>query len=102
MNQKIRVKIQAFDHEILANSCVTIQKTISDLDAKIIGPISLPTKIRRYCVLRSPHVDKDSREQLEIRKYKKFFDIYDLSTQALDTFLKINLPSGISLKIKKF
>lgn len=101
MNQKIRIKIEAFDHEILANSCSTIQSTISELDAKILGPISLPTRVRRYCVLRSPHVDKDSREHLEIRKYKKFFDIYDLSAQALDTFLKVNLPSGISLKIKK-
>ena len=102
MNQKIRIKIETFDHDILIQACLTIQKTISELDAKIVGPVSLPTRIRRYCVLRSPHVDKDSREHLEIRKYKKFFDIYDLSSQALDTFLKVNLPSGISLKIRKF
>ncbi len=102
MNQKIRIKIEAFDHDVLLNSCVKIQQTISELNAKIVGPISLPTKIRRYCVLRSPHVDKDSREHLEVRKYKKFFDIYDLSSQALDTFLKVNLPSGIAISVKKF
>ena len=101
MNQKIRIKVEAFDHEILKNSCSKIQQTITDLNAKVVGPVSLPTRIRRYCVLRSPHVDKDSREHLEVRKYKKFFDIYDLSAQALDTFLKVNLPSGIAISIKK-
>lgn len=102
MNQKIRIKVEAFDHDVLSTSCIKIQQTISDLNASVIGPISLPTKIRRYCVLRSPHVDKDSREHLEVRKYKKFFDVYNLSSQALTTFLKVNLPSGIVLSVKKF
>lgn len=102
MSQKIRIKIESFDHEILSLSCEKIKQTILDLNATIIGPVSLPTRIRRYCVLRSPHVDKDSREHLEIRKYKKFFDISDLSSQALDTFLKVNLPSGINITVKKF
>jgi small subunit ribosomal protein S10 len=66
----------------------------------IKGPISIPTRRRIYCVLRSPHVDKDSREQFEIRRYKRIIDIYPESSQTFDTFLKIELPSGVSIKVK--
>lgn len=99
MATKVRIKIEAFDHNILIKSFDLLKRSISELDVKMIGPISLPTKIKRYCVLRSPHVDKKSREHLEIRTYKKFIDIHNLSNDNLQALLNENYPAGIKITV---
>jgi small subunit ribosomal protein S10 len=100
--EKIRIALHSFDFKILNEACESIINFIlvNEEPKNISGPIYLPTQRRIYCVLRSPHVDKDSREQFEIRRYKRIIDIYPKSTQAFDTFLKIEVPPGVSLNIE--
>ena len=100
--EKIRVSLYSFNFNILDEACkkiLSIITTIEDLD-NIKGPIPLPTKKRIYCVLRSPHVDKDSREQFEIRRYKRIIDVYPQSSQTFDAFLKIELPPGVTIDVQ--
>lgn len=100
--EKIRISLYSFNSKILEEACKKIFFIISPIinSENIKGPIPLPTRKRIYCVLRSPHVDKDSREQFEIRRYKRIIDIYPESSQILDTFLKIELPPGVSFNVK--
>ena len=98
--QKIRIKLESFDHELLNISCQEIIEKVQTVEAKIVGPIALPTKKRIYCVLRSPHVNKDAREHFEIRVHKRIIDIYPSQMDSAQSILKINLPSGVSTKIK--
>nr|YP_010197246.1 ribosomal protein S10 [Crassiphycus crassissimus]UAD85050.1 ribosomal protein S10 [Crassiphycus crassissimus]UAD85253.1 ribosomal protein S10 [Crassiphycus crassissimus] len=97
---KIRIKLQAYEHALLAKSCKTILDTAYRTKVKAKGPISLPTKRKIYCVLRSPHVDKDSREHFEIRSHRKIIDIYEPSSQTIDSLMKLNIPSGVDIEIK--
>lgn len=100
--EKIRISLYSFNKKLLNDACkkiFTILPTI-EKSTNIKGPIPIPTRRRIYCVLRSPHVDKDSREQFEIRRYKRIIDIYPEFSQTFDTFLKIELPSGVSIKVK--
>nr|YP_010196013.1 ribosomal protein S10 [Gracilaria bursa-pastoris]UAD83410.1 ribosomal protein S10 [Gracilaria bursa-pastoris] len=97
---KIRIKLQAYDHILLASSCKTILDTARRTKVKAKGPIALPVKRRIYCVLRSPHVDKDSREHFEIRSHIKIIDIYEPSSQIIDSLMKLNIPSGVDIEIK--
>nr|YP_009369921.1 30S ribosomal protein S10 [Boldia erythrosiphon]ARO90609.1 30S ribosomal protein S10 [Boldia erythrosiphon] len=97
--EKIRVKLSAYDH-ILLDSCSQIVDTAGRTQAIAIGPIPLPTKRRIYCVLRSPHVDKDSREHFEIRSHRRIIDIYQPSSQTIDALMKLNLPSGVDIEVK--
>nr|YP_009293769.1 ribosomal protein S10 [Rhodymenia pseudopalmata]AOM64451.1 ribosomal protein S10 [Rhodymenia pseudopalmata] len=97
---KIRVKLKAYNSKLLAESCNNIRKTVSRTDVKVVGPVPLPTKRRIYCVLRSPHVDKDSREHFEIRSHAKIIDIYDPSSQTIDCLMKLNIPAGVDIEIK--
>jgi small subunit ribosomal protein S10 len=100
--EKIRVSLHSFNYKILDEACKKILSVISSTESaeNIKGPIPLPTRKRIYCVLRSPHVDKDSREQFEIRRYKRIIDIYPESAQTFDAFLKIELPPGVSIDVQ--
>nr|YP_009510708.1 ribosomal protein S10 [Gracilaria ferox]AXI96381.1 ribosomal protein S10 [Gracilaria ferox] len=97
---KIRIKLQAYDHILLASSCNIILDTACRTKVKTKGPIALPSKRKIYCVLRSPHVDKDSREHFEIRSHVKIIDIYEPSSQIIDSLMKLNIPSGVDIEIK--
>ena len=98
--QKLRISIKAYESELLNSSCNKIIEAVKASDTKVIGPIPLPTKVRRYCVLTSPHVNKDAREHFEIRVHKRIIDIYPSQMDSAQSILKINLPSGVSTKIK--
>jgi len=98
--EKIRIKLESFDPELLKIACDEIIEKIKVTEAKIIGPIPLPVKKKIYCVLRSPHVNKDSREHFEIRKYSRLLDIYPIKSGTTKTFLSINLPSGVKTTLK--
>ena len=99
-NQKIRIRLKAFDHRILDQSTGEIVQTARRTGASIRGPIPLPTKINRYTVLRSPHVDKKSREQFEIRTHKRLVDIIDPTPQTVDALMKLDLAAGVNVEIK--
>nr|ARW63795.1 ribosomal protein S10 [Chondria sp. (in: red algae)] len=100
VKNRIRIKLKAYDHEILKTSCESIINTINTAETQIIGPISIPTKRKIYCVLRSPHVDKDSREHFEIRIHTKIIDLYRPSTQTIDSLMKLNIPAGVDVEVK--
>lgn len=100
LKNKIRIKLKAYDHEILKKSCESIINTVDAKDTKIIGPISIPTRRKIYCVLRSPHVDKDSREHFEIRIHTKIIDLHQPSTQTIDALMKLNIPAGVDVEVK--
>jgi small subunit ribosomal protein S10 len=99
-NQRIRIKLKAYDHRILDQSAKEIVSTAERTGAKISGPIPLPTKINRYTVLRSPHVDKKSREQFEIRIHARLLDILDPTPQTIDALMRLDLPAGVDVEIK--
>nr|YP_009315003.1 Ribosomal protein S10 [Scinaia undulata]SCW23458.1 Ribosomal protein S10 [Scinaia undulata] len=96
----IRIRLKAYDHNLLNTSCANIVETAERTNAISVGPIPLPTKRRIYCVLRSPHVDKDSREHFELRTHKRIIDIYDPSSQTIDALMKLNLPAGVDIEVK--
>ncbi|MBU1220596.1 30S ribosomal protein S10 [Myxococcota bacterium] len=97
---KIRITLKAYDHKLLDQSAMEIVDTARKNGARIAGPVPLPTKISRYCVLRSPHVDKKSREQFEIRTYKRLIDILEHTPQTVDALLKLDIAPGIKVEIK--
>ncbi len=98
--QRIRIKLKAFDHKLLDQSAEQIVDTAERTGAVVAGPVPLPTRIQKFCVIRSPHVDKDSREQFEIRTHKRLIDILDPTSKAIDALTKLNLPSGVDIEIK--
>nr|YP_007878201.1 30S ribosomal protein S10 [Calliarthron tuberculosum]AGA63812.1 30S ribosomal protein S10 [Calliarthron tuberculosum] len=98
--QKIRIKLKAYHPSIMIDSCNQIIETAIRTNAKVIGPIAFPTKRRIYCVLRSPHVDKDSREHFEIRIHSRMLEIYTLSSQTIDSLMKLNIPAGVDIEVK--
>ncbi|MGD2080303.1 MAG: 30S ribosomal protein S10 [Nitrospirota bacterium] len=100
MNEKIRIKLRAYDHRVLDLSVREIVETAHRTGARIAGPVPLPTKINKYTVLRSPHVDKKSREQFEIRTHKRLIDIYDATPQTVDALMKLELAAGVDVEIK--
>nr|WGH12841.1 ribosomal protein S10 [Echinothamnion sp.] len=100
IQNKVRIKLKTYENELLTTSCNNIISTISKTEAKIFGPVSMPTKRKIYCVLRSPHVDKDSREHFEIRIYTKIIDVYKPSHKTIDALMKLNIPSGIDIEVK--
>lgn len=99
-HMKVRIKLKTYNLELLKMSCSNIIQTINGTDAKIVGPVSIPTKRRIYCVLRSPHVDKDSREHFEVRTHTKIIDVYKPSTRTIDALMKLNIPAGIDIEVK--
>ena len=92
--------MEAYDHKALDSSALEIVETAKRTGAKVCGPVPLPTRIERYTVLRSPHVDKKSREQFEIRTHKRLIDILEPSSKTVDALGKLNLPAGVYIKIK--
>lgn len=97
---KIRIRLKAFDYKLLDQSVVEIVDTARRTGAKVAGPIPLPTRINKYCVLRSPHVDKKSREQFEIRTHKRLLDILEPTQQTVDALMKLDLSAGVDVEIK--
>jgi len=97
---KIRIKLKAFDHRLLDKSVQEILETAKQTGAKVAGPIPLPTSINKYCVLRSPHVDKKSREQFEIRTHWRLMDIHEPTQQTVDALGKLDLAAGVDIEIK--
>ena len=100
MDQRIRIRLQAYDHRVLDTSTAEIVSTAKRSGAQVAGPIPLPTRIERYTVNRSPFVDKKSMEQFEIRTHKRLIDIYDSTPQTVDALMKLDLPAGIGIDIK--
>jgi small subunit ribosomal protein S10 len=100
MATKIRIRLKAFDHQLLDKSTSDIVETAKRTGARVAGPIPLPTEIRRYTVLRGPHVDKKSREQFEIRTHKRLLDIIEPTQQTLDALMKLDLSAGVDVEIK--
>ena len=100
MATKIRIRLKAYDYKLLDQSTSEIVDTARRTGARVAGPIPLPTKINRYTVLRSPHVDKKSREQFEIRTHKRLIDILEPTQQTLDALMKLDLSSGVDVEIK--
>ena len=97
---KFRILLRSFDNDLINLACQQLRSTLMKTECSLSGVVSLPTKIKRFCVLRSPHVDKDSREHFEIRIYKRFIDINTDSPSILDLLLKTELPSGVSCSLK--
>ena len=98
--QKIRIKLRAFDHRILDQSAGQIVEAAEKSGAKVVGPVPMPIRIKKFCVTRSPHVDKDSREQFEIRTHKRLIDILEPSTRTIDVLTRLDLPAGVDIEIK--
>ncbi len=99
-NQKIRIRLKAYDHTLLDQSALEIVQTARDTGAGVAGPIPLPTVKNKYCVLRSPHVNKKSREQFEIRTHKRLLAIVEPTQQTVDALMKLDLPAGVDVEIK--
>lgn len=102
MNEKIRIRLKAYDHRVLDQSATEIVDTAKRTGARVAGPIPLPTQKSKWTVLRSPHVDKKSREQFEIRTHKRLMDILDPTPQTVDALMKLDLPAGVDVEIKAF
>lgn len=98
--QEIRIRLKGFDHKLIDQAGSEIVETAKRTGAQVAGPIPLPTKITKYCVLRSPHVDKKSREQFEIRTHKRLIDILEPTQQTIDALTKLDLASGVEVDIR--
>jgi len=99
-SQNIRIRLKAFDHRVLDQSAAEIINTAKRTGAEVRGPIPLPNRIERFTVLRSPHIDKKSREQFEIRTHKRLLDIVDPTPQTVDALMKLDLAAGVDVEIK--
>ena len=102
LNEKIRIRLKAYDHRVLDQSANEIVQTARRTGARVAGPIPLPTDKSRYTVNRSPHVDKKSREQFEIRTHKRLIDILNPTPQTIDALMRLDLPAGVDVEIKAF
>ncbi|MBN4052309.1 30S ribosomal protein S10 [Sphingobacteriaceae bacterium AH-315-L07] len=100
MSQRVRIKLKSYDHNLVDKSAQKIVKTVKVTGAVVNGPIPLPTEKKIYTVLRSPHVNKKSREQFQLCSYKRLLDIYSSNTKTIDSLMKLELPSGVDVEIK--
>ena len=100
MAKKIRIKLKAFDHRVLDASATQIAETAERTGARVSGPAPLPTEIKKFDILMSPHFDKDAREQFEIRTHKRLIDIVDPTQKTMEALMELNLPSGVDIQIK--
>jgi small subunit ribosomal protein S10 len=100
LNTKIRIRLKAYDHKLLDQSSVDIVDTARKTGARVVGPVPLPTRINKFTVLRSPHVNKKSREQFEIRTHKRMMDILEPTQQTVDALMKLDLSPGVDVEIK--
>ena len=99
-SEKIRIRLRGFDHEVLDQSSKLIVDTAQQNGSRVSGPIPLPTERNLYCVIRSPHKDKDSREQFEMRTHKRLIDILDPTPSTVDKLMNLKLPAGVDIEIK--
>ena len=97
--QKIRIKLKAYDHRLIDQSAAQIVDTAERTGAAVTGPIPLPTHIKKFCVIRGSHVDKDSREQFEIRTHKRLIDVLDPTSRTVDALMRLSLPAGVDIEI---
>ncbi len=102
MAMRFRICLKTYDHEVLDRSAYSIADTIKKTGATISGPVPLPTEISRYCVIRAPHVNKDSREQFEMRVHKRLIDVYNSNQDTISELKNLELPSGLKVEIKQF
>ncbi|MBC7217390.1 MAG: 30S ribosomal protein S10 [Candidatus Caldatribacterium sp.] len=100
MAQRIRIKLKAYDHKLLDQSAIKIVQAVERTGATVAGPVPLPTEITKYTVLRSPHIDKKSREQFEMRTHKRLIDIIDPNPKTVDALMHLDLPAGVDIEIK--
>ena len=100
MGERIRIRMESYDHRLLDESSQSIVETAQRTGAKVAGPIPLPTRLVKYTVLRSPHVNKKSREQFEIRTHKRLLDIFEPTSKTVEALGKLNMPVGVEIKIK--
>ena len=100
VQQKIRIRLQSYDHKLLDQSTQKIVETAKRTGADVVGPVPLPTKKEKFCVLRSPHVDKKSREHFEIRTHNRLIDIHQPSQKTIEALSHLDLPAGIDIEIK--
>lgn len=98
--QRIRIKLKAYDHRVLDNSVREIVEAAERTGAQVVGPVPLPTKLERFTVMRSSFIDKDSREQFEIRTHKRLIDIIPSGSKTIDNLMRLNLPAGVDIEIK--
>jgi len=98
--EKIRIRLKAYDHRVLDQSARRIVETAEGTGAIVVGPVPLPTKIEKFTVTRSPFIDKDSREQFEIRTHKRLIDVIEPGSKTVDTLMRLNLPAGVDIEIK--
>jgi small subunit ribosomal protein S10 len=98
--QRIRIRLKAFDHKILDQSAQQIVETAERTGAVVAGPVPLPTRIEKYCVIRSPFIDKDSREQFEMRTHKRLIDVLEPTARTVDALMRLNVPAGVDIEIK--
>ena len=98
--QKIRIKLKSFDHRIIDQSASQIVDAVERTGAVVVGPVPLPTRIKKFSVIRSPFIDKNSQEQFEIRTHKRIIDIIETTSKTIDALTKLNLPSGVEIDIK--
>lgn len=98
--QKIRIKLKSFDHKILDQSAQQIVEALERTGAVVVGPVPLPTRIKKWSVIRSPFIDKDSQEQFEIRTHKRLIDIVETTSRTIDALTSLSMPSGVSIDIK--
>jgi small subunit ribosomal protein S10 len=98
--QKIRIRLKAYDHEVVDSSARKIVETVTRTGAQVAGPVPLPTEINRFCVIRSPHKYKDSREHFEMRTHKRLIDIIDPTPKTVDSLMRLDLPAGVDIEIK--
>ncbi|MCI1666075.1 MAG: 30S ribosomal protein S10 [Atopobiaceae bacterium] len=99
-SQKIRIRLKGYDHEVVDQSSKLIVDTAQKTGARVSGPIPLPTERNMYCVIRSPHKDKDSREEFEMRTHKRLIDILDPTSSTVDSLMRLDLPAGVDIEIK--
>jgi small subunit ribosomal protein S10 len=99
-NQKIRIRLKAYDHRVIDQSAKRIVETAERSGAQVVGPVPLPTKIERFTVTRSPLIDKDSQEHFEIRTHNRLIDVMDPDSKTIDMLMRLNLPAGVDIEIK--
>jgi len=98
--QRIRIRLKSYDHRVLDQSARRIVEAAEQTGAAVVGPVPLPTRIERFTVMRSPFIDKDSREQLEIRTHKRLIDVLEPTSKTVETLMRLNLPAGVDIEIK--
>ncbi len=99
-SERIRIRLRAFDHRVLDQSAARIVDTARRTGARLAGPIPLPTEVNRYCVIRSPFIDKESMEHFEMRTHKRLIDILEPGPKTIDALMRLDLPSGVDIEIK--